>query len=209
MPQDIFIIHGGNTFDRYEDYVVSLKIKEMSREKLQRMDWKMNLGKNLGPAFEVFVPEMPSKQNAKYAEWKIWFERLIPLMHEPVILIGHSLGGIFLAKYLSEELCSKKIRATLLVAAPFHTQAETFSAAHESSLADFILPDHVTRLREQAGELFLYHSPDDEVVPFVSLEKYRQALPGAHIRVIEQRGHFNQDSFFELEQDIRSFQLEG
>lgn len=62
---------------------------------------------------------MPNGNNAQYIEWKIWFERLLPFLNDGVILIGHSLGGIFLAKYLSENNFSIKVRAAILIAAPF------------------------------------------------------------------------------------------
>src|SRR4030043_1684983 len=103
MKQQVVIIHGGTSFDTYEDYLSFLKNQEISLEKLKvRNDWKYNLQEKLGENFEILMPQMPNKTNAHYKEWKIWLERIIPLFNENIILIGQSLGGIFLAKYLSE-----------------------------------------------------------------------------------------------------------
>ena len=62
---------------------------------------------------------MPLQENAKYNDWKIFFERYIPFLRNNVILIGASLGGIFLAKYLSENKFPKKILSTYLICPPF------------------------------------------------------------------------------------------
>ncbi len=43
MKQQVFVIHGGTAFDTYEEYFEYLKNKEVSLEKLQGRDWKMNL----------------------------------------------------------------------------------------------------------------------------------------------------------------------
>lgn len=196
MKQQVFIIHGGNAFNSYDDYLTDLKQKEVSLEMLKLSDWKSSLGAVLGEMFEVLIPRMPNPQNAKYFEWKIFFEKYIPLLDDGVILIGHSLGGIFLAKYLSEEIYPKKIRATLLVAAPFNTP-------HVHPYVDFNLLNSLEGLAAQGGAVFFYHSKDDQVVPFSDFENYRVALPGAQFRTFEDRQHFNGEAFPEIAEDIR------
>ena len=103
MKQQVFVIHGGTAFDTYEEYISYLQKKEVSLEKLLGRDWKLNLQDNLGSDYEVFLPKMPNAQNAVYKEWCIWFEKFLPLLDDGVILVGHSLGAVFLAKYLSEH----------------------------------------------------------------------------------------------------------
>jgi hypothetical protein len=51
---------------------------------------------------------MPNPMNARYNEWKILFKKIVLLLDDNVILIGHSLGAIFLVKYLSENKFPKK-----------------------------------------------------------------------------------------------------
>ena len=102
MKQQILVIHGGDTFDTYKDYLSFLKNREISLDRLRlKRDWKDILSEKLGENFDVLSPRMPNGTNARYKEWKIWFERVIPFIDKGVIFIGHSLGGIFLAKYLS------------------------------------------------------------------------------------------------------------
>lgn len=108
MKTQVVVIHGGDPFNTYEEYLTFLKNKELTLERLRRKDWKVPFENNLGEQYEVLAPAMPNKQNAKFSEWKLWFEKVTPLLNNEVILVGHSLGGIFLTKYLSENAYPKK-----------------------------------------------------------------------------------------------------
>lgn len=198
MKHQVWVIHGGTTFDTYEEYIAYLHNKEVNLDRLLSRDWKMNLQESLGDEYQVIAPRMPNANNAKYKEWKIWFDKLVPLMTGEVILIGHSLGGIFLAKYLSEEKPFAHIKATILVAAPYDTEGM------DESLGDFVLPKDLSQLSQQGGEVMLYQSEDDPIVPFLQIEKYHIALPDAKMRIFTDRQHFNQETFPELVEDIRN-----
>jgi predicted alpha/beta hydrolase family esterase len=191
----IFLIHGGTTFATYEEYLNFLKTREIDIEGLKKKGWKDALG-TLGAGYEVIAPRMPNAQNARYEEWKIWFERFIPFLHDGVVLIGHSLGGVFLAKYLSENDFPKKIKATLLVAAPY-----SFDIG--SPLPQFSIEKPLTKFAKQGGAIMLYHSKDDQIVPFSELAKYQKELPNAKVRVFEDKGHFNHEEFPELMRDLQ------
>jgi predicted alpha/beta hydrolase family esterase len=195
MRKQVFVVHGGNAFSSHDEYIEHLKAKEVSLESLKYKDWKHGLAGTLGDAYEVIAPRMPSGNNAKYAEWKIWFEKFVPFLNDGVALVGHSLGGIFLAKYLSENAFPKKISGVFLVAAPYGT-------ASQRPLADFVLGKDLMKLARQVGSVYLYHSRDDLVVPFAAFEQYAQQIPQAAQRVFEDRGHLNQEEFPELVEDI-------
>ena len=201
MKKQVVAIHGGETFDTYEEYLSFLKNFEidLGMLKLREKSWKKTLAEELGGDFEVILPEMPNTLNAKYAEWKIMFDKFTPFLNDNVILIGHSLGGIFLAKYLSENIFSKKIAATFLISAPFGDKN------FEPTLGDFVFSGSLAKLQEQGGKIFLYYSKDDLCVSFSDLGKYKQELPEAEEMVFEDRGHFNQPEFPELVEKIKSF----
>ncbi|MCJ7804896.1 alpha/beta hydrolase [Patescibacteria group bacterium] len=195
MKQQVVIIHGGTPFDTYEDYLSYLKNQEISLDSLRlRKGWKEALSRELGQNFDVLMPQMPSRTNARYEEWKIWFEKIIPFFNKNIIFIGQSLGGIFLAKYLSENNISKKIKATILVSAPFDDENEKSG----KSLADFKLSSSLERFAKNGGKIYLIQSKDDPEVLFEQLEKYKKALPSAKTMIFENRGHFNQESFPEI-----------
>lgn len=191
MKQQILVIHGGDTFQSYDAYIENLSSKELSLKKLRSTSWKDTLEKELGDNYEVVAPRMPNAQNARYKEWKIWFEKVLPCLNQELILLGHSLGGIFLAKYLSEHPITKKIKALFLIAAPF-------DEASDPHLKEFAFSDSSQRLAQLNGKINLYHSKDDPVVPFNELAKYKKAVPSAKINIFEDRQHFNQEKFPEI-----------
>jgi len=196
MKKSLILIHGGTTFDTYEDYWRYLESCELSLEKLNRTDWKDFINENLLD-FEVLYPKMPNSKNARYPEWKLWFEKLFPLLGDEVVLVGHSLGGIFLAKYLTENIFPKKIKSLHLVAAPYDTEVI------KESLADFALSGTTDKLESLIDRIFLYQSKDDTAVAFADVEKYKRDMPSATLRVFEDRGHFTQNEFPELVKNIQ------
>ena len=196
MKQQVFVIHGGTAFDTYEEYFNYLQNKEVSLEKLLGRDWKMNLQDNLGSDYEVFLPKMPNSQNAIYKEWCVWFEKFLPLLDDRVIFVGHSLGAVFLAKYLSENTVTKKVKATLLVAPPFGTDEGRV-------LPQFSIVTSLEKLGAQGGKVIIFHSKDDPVVDFSELKEYQDRLLSLESKVFEDRGHFNMEKFPEIIEDIK------
>ncbi len=199
MNRQVVVIGGGTTYESYDEYLDDLKNKTVTADKFKgRKDWKDGLVNELGEGFEVFTPRMPNVTNAKYTEWKIWLERLVPFLNDGVILVGHSLGGIFLAKYLSENKFPVKIRSTILIAAPFDNENS------EESLGDFMLPHELTILEQQGGQIYLVQSKDDPVVPFGDLGKYQMVLPNAKSIILDNLGHFKIESFPEIVELLNS-----
>lgn len=199
MKQQVFVIHGGTSFDTYEDYLDFIRTRDLDLEKLRhRFDWKVSLQAELGDTYDVLQPKMPNGTNVRYQEWCIWFERCASLLEDDVILIGHSLGGIFLAKYLSENIFGKRIKATILVAAPY---GDTDTV---ESLREFMLPQSLEKFQVQGGPIYLLQSKDDPVVPYVQVEEYQRALPSAHTKIFDDKGHFNQEEFPELVELVKS-----
>lgn len=196
MKKQVVVIHGGDTFDTYEDYLKYLSEWEVSKSMLISKGWKSSLQSSLGEEYEVLLPRMPNEFNCKYLEWKIWFEKFIPFFNNEIILVGHSLGGIFLAKYLGENTLPKKITALFLLAAPYDD-------VDTETLADFVLPSSLDLVAKQASKIYLYQSEDDPVVPFSELAKYQQQFPTAQSMIFKDKGHFNQESFPELVEEIK------
>jgi predicted alpha/beta hydrolase family esterase len=120
MKKQILLLHGGDTHRTYADFLQSLQNKTVRLEWIEsRRDRKNELQEQLGSNFMVYLPQMPNKQNAQYEEWKILFEKIVEKLDNNFILIGHSLGAMFIVKYLSENTVNKKIEKTLLLATPF------------------------------------------------------------------------------------------
>lgn len=58
MKKQIITIHGGDTFEKYEDYITNLKNKTVTLEKLRAKDWKANLQNDLGEDYEVIFRQV-------------------------------------------------------------------------------------------------------------------------------------------------------
>ena len=196
MKQQVVVIHGGDSFDSDQDFATALENWPVTIESfLPHSDWKRNLESELGESYQVLQPQMPNKFDAHYRHWKIWFERMFPFLQDEVTLVGHSQGGLFLVKYLSENMFPKKIKGLFLVAPPRN---------EVPLVGDFLLTTNLDKLVFQCPFLYLYYSKDDPVVSLASLEFFQKALPGAVTRIFDDRQHFNQESFPELASDIKS-----
>lgn len=189
----IFIVHGGTTFKNDKDYLHFLKTRWIRVQK--KISWTGDyLDRKLGNKFEIIRPRMPLQDNAKYRDWKIYFERHIPYLKNNIILIGSSLGGIFLAKYLSEQKFPKKILATFLVCPPFDN-----SVIGEDLVNGFKLKSDLSLLEKNSKKLYLMFSKDDDCVPVSHAEKYRNKLKNADIIIYKSKnGHFNVPKFPEI-----------
>jgi pimeloyl-ACP methyl ester carboxylesterase len=73
----------------------------------------------LGSAYDVHYPKMPEEDSATYADWKAPIDRELAALDDEVILVGHSVGGSVLVKYLSEQQLDKPISSLFLLATPY------------------------------------------------------------------------------------------
>ena len=189
----IILIPGGMTFKNKRDYMNYLKNREVSINKKVR--WSEDyLDKKLGKNFEIIRLNMPLKENAKYIEWKIHFEKYIPYLKNNIILIGSSLGGIFLAKYLSENKFPKKILSIYLICPPFDN-----SLSNEDLVGGFKLKSDLSRIEKNSKNVTLMFSKDDKIVPISHAKKYRKKLKNAKIIIyMSKNGHFKISRFPEI-----------
>ncbi|MCF7872065.1 alpha/beta hydrolase [Candidatus Woesearchaeota archaeon] len=193
MRTQILMIHGGMTFKSKKDYINHLRTRTISLDKYY--SWtKDYMDKLLGKKYEIIRPRMPLQDNAKYAEWKIHFERYLPLLKNNVILIGSSLGGIFLAKYLSENKFPKKIKALLLVCPPYDN-----TISGEDLVGGFKLKKDLSMIDNCSKSVHLFFSENDPVVPPSQTEKYKKKLKKANIHIYKHiPGHFQISKFPEI-----------
>jgi len=195
----ILMIHGGMTFKSKKDYLYFLKTKKISIK--EKNKWSNEFfKKKLAKDFEIIKPRMPLQDNAKYKEWKIYFEKHFPQLKNNIILIGSSLGGIFLAKYLSENKFPKKILSTYLICPPFDN-----ALSSEDLVGGFKLKSDLSLLEKNSKNLYLMFSKDDDIVPISHAEKYRKKLKNANIIIFENKnGHFKISEFPEIIKMIKN-----
>ncbi|OIO81260.1 hypothetical protein AUJ84_01510 [Candidatus Pacearchaeota archaeon CG1_02_32_132] len=130
---------------------------------------------------KTFVPLMPHVSTPKYNEWKAELEKLNKQIDERSILIGHSAGGAFLLRWLSET--NKKINKLILVA-PGGKHKKAYKVLN-SGLYDFNLN---AKIKDNVDEISIFIS-NDEVHRIENAEKYARDL-GAKLIRLDERGHF-------------------
>jgi len=194
--KQIIIIHGWGTFRTDEDFYEVLKDKEYNPFE-EKKDRKDRLVVQLKETYQAIKPTMPNKNNARYQARKIRFEKIFPYLNdEEKVLVGHSRGGNFLLKYLIENWFPGKIKQLHLVAAVID---ETNRATDQEYMWDFAFDlKKIPEIEKIAEEIFIYHSTDDPIVPYVQAEKIKSYLPKAKLVTFTDRGHINDPEFPEL-----------
>lgn len=168
MKQNILFIHGGGGYQEDGKLAASLR----------------NL---LGSDYHVQYPQMPNEDAPQYAEWKAKIEQELAALGDKVILVGHSLGGSMLLKQFTESGSKAQIAALFLIAAPYW-------GADDWKVEEYALPADFAAKIPQGLPIYLYHSRDDEWVPFDHMALYKSKLPGAVVREFDGCGHqFNDD----------------
>ena len=165
MKQVVFI-HGGEAFANEQDWLDFLKDFEIDPYEEKSKRWKHSLTEDLGDSWEVFMPQMPNGFNAKYIEWKIWFEKYVPYLKDGVVLVGHSLGAMFLARYLSENDMPVNINKLFLLAGAF-TRDDKVEGGGQCEYF-YVHLDNFEKLDQSANEIVIMHSKDDACLLYTS-----------------------------------------
>jgi predicted alpha/beta hydrolase family esterase len=154
----------------------------------------------LGSSYEVRYPKMPLEERAEYADWKARIAAELSAEDDQIMLVAHSVGGSILLKYLIEEHVEKSIMGLFLLATPY------FGGDQDWNYDEMTLPPDFAAMLPSIPRIFLYHSRDDEVVPFAHLALYAAKLPQAIIREFDERGHQFGNDLNEVAEDIKSIE---
>jgi predicted alpha/beta hydrolase family esterase len=178
MKRQVLFIHGGGGEAFEEDGALVRSLREA-----------------LGPDFGVKYPEMPDADAPEFGAWSACISHELSALDGWVFLVGHSLGGSILLKHLSEERVDEPIAGLFIIATPYWE-------AVDWKVAEYALREDFPEALPKDVPIFLYHSRDDEVVPFAHLAMYAQRLPFASVREFDDRGHQLDDDLSEVAEDI-------
>jgi len=160
----------------------------------------VSLRRSLGTAYELLYPKMPHESDPDYRNWKPQIGKELSHLKNGATLVGHSLGGSFLLKYLSDEKVEKSIAGIFLIAIPYWGGDGWRYEGYES----VTLPEDFPSKLPSGTPVFFYHSRDDETVPFAHLTLYATKLPQATIHALDARGHQLKNDLSEVAADIKS-----
>ena len=156
-----------------------------------------SLQRALGGEYDVHFPRMPDESDPNVASWKRKISDELSRLRGQVLLVGHSIGGSIVLKYLAEEDVKIPVAGLFLLAAPSWDEDQW-------NFEDLKLPRNLAQRLASIPRICLYHSRDDAVVPFAHLALHAARLPQATIRAVDGRGHQFGNDLTDVARDIRS-----
>ncbi len=138
------------------------------------------------------TPEMPVPYNPEYKAWKKLFEGFD--LNEDTILVGHSCGGGFIVRYLSENP-NVRVGKVVLVA-PWIDLEKSL----DTGMFDFEIRQDIV---SQTAGITIFESTDDDDEIKISIDKLKSEIKDIKIVTFQDYGHFcigdmNTDKFPEL-----------
>ena len=143
--------------------------------------------------YQVFIPQFPSPPvvPAKISEWFDVLKNYESEINENTILIGHSLGGLFLLRVL--EKLDHPIHTAVFVGTPVGEKPIT-NWDRDSAFCGFEFDWN--KIKNKAKNFIVYQSDDDPWVGLTNGEKLAKEL-GVELTFIPNAGHFNKRAGYE------------
>lgn len=155
-----------------------------------------SLRDQLGTGCVVRYPRMPDEAEPEYETWKRVIAGELARMESGAVLVGHSVGGSVIIRALVDGSLDPPPAGVFLVAAPFWYEDDFWR------WDEVKLPEDAAERIPDGVPVFLYHSRQDESIPFSHAELYARALPQATLRPLDGRNHQLNDDLTEVAQDI-------
>ena len=130
--------------------------------------------------YEVSVPDMPDSDLPVKEKWVQVIRAHSPNKH--TVLIGHSLGGTTILRYL--ESIEQPIHTCMLIASPIRSTGD-------SAINNFFIPDFDWRkIRAMAGRFLLLYQEADPAVPIEHGKELARYL-GVSLMMSDGDDHFD------------------
>lgn len=164
-PKRVFIIHGYKS--RPNDCWFPWLKKELTRK-----------------GFRVNALKMPSPDRPAMREWVSVLKKAVGRPDEHVYLVGHSLGGTAILRYLETLRAGQKIGGAVLVAGRILRMPRSKRAA-----GFFRKPFNWEKIRRGGRKFIGIYSADDHVVPLQNGLFLKKKL-GAKLIIEKNKKHF-------------------
>ncbi|MCP4354632.1 MAG: serine hydrolase family protein [Proteobacteria bacterium] len=158
--------------------------------------------------YEVIVPQFPTPEEQNLQNWLEVLNQYIKEIEEGATLIGHSLGGAFILKFL--ETINFKVGSVYLVSSVIdfiqvsgeECLSKTFNELNSTFVENELDWNKISR---NINKINIYHGSNDPYVPVWHSEMIQHNL-GGELYIIENGGHLNSEfgynSFEKLLSDI-------
>ena len=173
MKKRVFIVHGW--------------------EATSQSDWFPWLRNELEKrGYEVMVPDMPDTERPNKDTWVPLLASLVGEPNEHTYLVGHSMGGNTVLRYL-ESLKEGYLGGAVIVA-PYYGKVILESGAAKKIASPWLdVPIDLAKVKERSANLTFIFSDDDQWVPIENKEFFEKAISAKFV-VEHGKGHFNEDA---------------
>jgi len=132
---------------------------------------------------------MPSPEAPKLDEWLEEIKHYVDInKNDEIYLVGHSLGGTAILRYL-EKYTLSNIKGVILVSAPCNQNT------HEK-IRDFLSNDFDwIKMKNKVSRVVVIHGDDDPLVPISEAQKISQELKGELV-IVPSGKHLNESAGF-------------
>lgn len=192
IKPNVIFIHGGEIWQDKEAYKNKIQSGELNwlwfKNSLgaSKPSWKTQIQDFCQQhQIQTLSPQFPNKTNADYTKWKWVFEQMLPSINSNSILVGHSLGSMFLSKYLSEN--DLDCKAVFLISGGLWNNNEQESENFNASFG----VNGFDSLQKLGDKVFIVHSKDDKVVDFQRSLNLKSELPEANLVELDGFGHLS------------------
>lgn len=138
--------------------------------------------------YVVAIPQFPTPEGQSLKSWLALLENYKDFIRKDSVLIGHSLGGLFLLRVL--ERLDQPVRAAFFIAAPVGVRPILY---YDTDLAFSGFDFNWKLIRTKAKHFEVFHSNNDPYISLPNGEKLAEKL-GVELRLIKNAGHINAES---------------
>ncbi len=197
MKEQLILIGGGRTYRDREQMMQNFINFDIDME-YRTKSWKDWLSWSLEDKYEFITMKRPLVDNADFSVWKIMFEKyFVKLNTENLTIVSHSLGTIFILKYLVENGFNKKIKQLHLVSPIVSNDFQPVDDIEDTATFTFDI-SKISEIKKYVDDLHIWHSTDDTMCIYKNAEYIKQEIPESTLHTFSDRGHFLQSTFWEL-----------
>ena len=140
------------------------------------------LRSKLGQDYRIRAPLMPSPEDPHASAWLDALDAELVDFPDDGVLIGHSMGGAMILKFIAERRPSLAASGLVMIACPFWGEPDW-------EVEEFYLPDAFAETLSGLKRILLYHSRDDAIVPFAHMAVYKKHISRAEPHQLDGVGH--------------------
>ena len=177
MNKKVLIVHGwgGNS----KEPIVDFMNQEFSKK-----------------GYKVITPDMPETNDPKPELWLNKIKKELGEIKDNTYLVGHSIGGIAILRFIESLSDKEKIRGIILIAPWMGLDKESINEvgefeAREISNRWFSKKIDWEKIKAKIGKIICIYSKDDPFVPLEGKELFIKKLR-AKILIENDKGHFTE-----------------